>query len=207
MKVTNGIDNFVNSITMYRLILWGLGLLAGWSVVLGFLNILPFSGEQLAGSAVVLLVICYGVNWFLARLFKAATNVESALITALILFFVFLPASNLNNFGWLVLAGVVGMASKYFLALGKKHLFNPVAITAVLFGLLTPYGAGWWFGYPALIIPLGLFGLLLVRKLKHFDLFWSCLLAGLLTALVFTLTDPSGLTGKIFKFKTQYAMM
>ena len=174
------IDNFINSITMYRLTLYGLIALAAVAVIFGFTGTLAYGGWMLLGSVLLLVATCYGSNVLLARAFRAARNVESALITGLILFLIMPPATSWRNAPLLVAAGVIAMASKYLLAIDRKHLFNPTAVAAVIIGLATGGGAIWSVGSSAMAPFVTVVGLLMVRKIRQFHLvvaFWAASLA------------------------------
>ena len=53
------IDNFLNSITMYRVVLYGLLVLTAFSIIFGFLNLLPYSGFDLIASLLIVLAVSY----------------------------------------------------------------------------------------------------------------------------------------------------
>jgi len=177
------LTNAVHSLTMYRLTLIGLAVLAAWSMLISAFGKLPFAVLPLALSILVLLAACYATNSVLAKLFRAPTNVESALITALILFFVMAPAVSAQHALFLIASGAVAMASKYILAIRKKHLFNPAAISAVVFTAFTNYGSTWWVGSEWMLPAVALVGFLIVKKIRHVDLFISCAAAALATVL------------------------
>ena len=61
------IDDFLNSITMYRLIEYGLLAILSYSVVLGFTGVLFFSGPQILLSAGILYLSCLGSNFIFAK--------------------------------------------------------------------------------------------------------------------------------------------
>lgn len=173
LTIFNPVDNLLNSITMYRLVLYGLFILAGISIILGFAGLLPYSGISLVVSFLVATVTCYTTNFILEFIFKAPSNTESSSITALILFFLMWPVSGINELISLTLACVLAMASKYFLAIGHRHIFNPAAIGAAI---LVIFGSGnviWWVGSLYLFPATLIFGLLVVRKIRRFNLFFS----------------------------------
>src|SRR5581483_5390590 len=93
------IDNFLNRVTMYRLVLYYLLALILAAFVFGFFNILPYDPAALAFSAAVILLTCWAANWISARVFGAVTNVESAYITALILALIITPVMPSNHAG------------------------------------------------------------------------------------------------------------
>lgn len=181
------IDNFLNSITMYQLVLRGLVILTLISFILSLFNALPFTPIQMGQSLIILLASCYLTNWLMARLLKAPTNYESYLITALILFLILSPIMSLTDLWITLAAGIMAMASKYVFAIRMKHIFNPVAITLVILGLLSFGNAIWWVGSVNLLLPVLVLGLLIVRKVRRFYLFSSFLIAATITLILFNL--------------------
>lgn len=139
------IDNILNNITMYRLVLYYLVILLLWAFILGFFGLLPFDSSALAFSVVLITLVCVATNWIFARTFKAETNVESVYITALILALIISPvtASNRDEVGFLIFASVWAMASKYIFAIGKKHIFNPAAFAVALTAFAINQPATW----------------------------------------------------------------
>lgn len=166
---------------MYRLVLYVLIFLAAQSILFGFLGLLSFSGIQLIAELVTLSVTCYVVNTVWAKVLKVAVNVESASITALILFFILFPASKPASVIPLLLAGVIAMSSKYIFAIHKKHVFNPAAIAAVSLGLLGIGASAWWIGTLVMIPTTLIAGLLVVRKIRRFKLFFAFLISALIS--------------------------
>jgi len=189
----NFIDKFLNSITMYRLALYGLSLIALVAIVLGFSGAILFSGLSLAVSLVVILAGCYFFNHVFAWIFNAPTGVDSFWITGFILFF--LAAPTLSGKGLLILVAIsaIAMLSKYTLAIKKKHLFNPAAITAVILGLLSIGDINWWVATPVLNMVTLVVGLLIVRKLRRFPMFFAFLIASIGLA-IFTYVLPSNIS-------------
>jgi len=187
----NFIDNWLNRITMYRLVLYYLLTLWLTALIFGALGLLPYQPPQLIVSALIVMGVCLTTDQFFRRVFKAPTNAESVYITAFILLLIITPLS-VNSLGWnqlplLFWAAVWGTASKYIFAVGKKHIFNPAAIAVALTALVINQSATWWVGGNLPLLPLVLIGgLLLVRKLRHADLVWSFLVA---TALSVSLTN------------------
>lgn len=167
------VDRFLDGITMYRLMLYGLSLIAFAAICFGFLGILSYPGLSLLVSLGVLFVSAYVSNVIFAKLYKVTTNAESSAITALILFFLFMPATTGKEFGVLVLAAVIAMASKYVLAYRGRHLFNPAAVAAVALGFSATSAAVWWVATPTLLPYTLLFGFLVVRKVERFTLVGS----------------------------------
>jgi ferredoxin-NADP reductase len=186
------IDSILNRVTMYRLVLYYLVVLVVAAFVFGFFGVLPYDPTALAFSTLLIIAVCWLTNWVFARTFEAATNTESVYITALILALIIAPVSAGNHagVGFLVFASVWAMASKYLFAIGRKHLFNPAAFAVALTALLINQSATWWVGGTLAMLPFVLVGgLLVVRKMRRFDLFTSFAVAALATTV---LTASSG---------------
>jgi len=135
----NFIDNFLNRITMYRLVLYCLLGLLAVAMVFGFFGILPYNPIYILGSAVFITAICLVTNIVFSKVFNAPTNVESVYITALILALIITPLTPVNlsqHILFLFWASVWAMASKYIFAIGKKH---------ILIRLLSPWLLQPWF--------------------------------------------------------------
>jgi ferredoxin-NADP reductase len=152
---------------MYRLTLYYLIGLVGIAAVLSWFGFLQLNPFDIIIAALTVTLTCYIANLTLAKIFKAATNVESVYITALILTLI-IPITLPVNLLFLIGASVVAMAAKYLLVINKRHIFNPVAASVVAISLLSPeHAATWWAGTP-LMLPFVLAGgLLLLRKIQR----------------------------------------
>ncbi len=206
------IDRFINNITMYRLTLYSLTAIFVYALILSAFGIadFPFKPLALIVGLLVLIAVCYISNLLFSKIFKAPRNIESAYITAFILFFIMPPIGSFTgtyeSIGILALAGVIAMASKYILAIHKKHIFNPAAVSAFITGLIFTAGnASWWAGSTALLPIVIIVGFLIVRKIHRAHLFFSFLIVCALTLIVFsisngTLTDAEALLPFIKQF-------
>lgn len=173
MFLLEKIDGFLNSITMYRLVLYGLAFLSLIAILFGFFGFLPFTGLQLSKSLITIIVSCYLSNKLFSRILRVDANIESWWITGLILFFVLVPIIGRNEFIATVLIALTAIASKYFLTFDKKHIFNPAAIACFLAGLFGFGNAIWWIGNSILFPFVLITGLLVVRKIRRFQLFFA----------------------------------
>lgn len=182
------IDSFLNRITMYRLVLYFLEILLVVAGIFGLFGILPYNPLAIAFSALFLLVLCWAVNLGLAKIYRTQVNSESAYITALILALIITPALP-TDFGaviFLFWAGVWAMASKYLLAIDKKHVFNPAAFAVALTGFTIHQYASWWVGGNLPLLGFVLAGgFLVIRKIQRFDLVLTYL-AGAFGMIVIT---------------------
>jgi len=177
--VINLIDNVLNRITMYRLVLYYLIFLVVAAVALSFFGLLPFQPLHLLVSLSVLVSVCWIANSALAKLFGVPANAESLYITAFILALIITPQSPSRYFAagaaFVVWAGVWAMASKYVFAIRRKHIFNPAAFAVALGAFTLNRAASWWVGAFAMMPFVLLGGLLVARKIGRFDLVLSFL--------------------------------
>lgn len=181
------VDDFLNKITMYRLVLYYLLVVLGAALLFGSLGILGINPVHLLFSTAVILAVCWGTNTLFATVFEAIPNVESVYITAFILALLISPVAPTDAAGveFLVFASVWAMASKYLFAIGKKHLFNPAAFGIALSALLIGQSATWWVGGNMPLLPLVLGGgLLIARKIRRFDLVFAFTIVALLTIAI-----------------------
>ncbi|MDB4940436.1 MAG: oxidoreductase [Candidatus Doudnabacteria bacterium] len=180
------IDKIIDRITMYRLVLYYLiGLLLA-AVALSALAILPYAPIAIIYSSLILVVICWISNKVLGSLFKVSINIESSLITALILALIISPPESgqyLSVLPFYFLAGIVAMASKFLINIGKKHIFNPAALAVAVTGIAIGASASWWVGTASLLPFVLIGGILMLRKLRQFDLAVAFLIAVILTTI------------------------
>ncbi len=193
------IDNLLNRITMYRLVLYYLIFLLGAAVLLSVSGIIKYDVFALLFSISFLLAVCWGVNWIFARTFGVAANVESVYISALILALIITPIQSFNDLWFLGWAAVLAMASKYILAINRKHLFNPVAFAVALTYFTINQSASWWVGNGPMLPFVLIGGILVVRKIGRSDLVLSFVITTVATSLVLTLFAGGDLTGAIQK--------
>ena len=180
------IDTFLNRITMYRLVLYYLVVLTAVALIASSLGTLPFSALDLGFSTLVILAACWITNTVFARSFGIAANVESVYITGFILALIISPVSSSDSFGigFLIFASAWAMASKYILAIGKKHVFNPAAFGVALSTLVLGQSATWWVASNPVLLPfIVVGGLLIVRKIRRFDLVIAFSIVAIITIL------------------------
>ena len=162
------LDTWLGHFTMYRLILWVLGVLVVYSMVLNILGWLTFGLPEMAVHLVLCLGVTYASSRLLALLFGVKPHTESSLITGLLLYFLFWPAFGVMDMAGVALACVLASVSKYALAFRGRHIFNPAAVGAFITGLTGLNIATWWAATPAmlwLLVPGVLLVLYRTRKL------------------------------------------
>lgn len=133
--VRDVLDRQLGKVTMYRLVTITLTLLVVVYTVFTATGVIEglSTGDNLVSLA-VLVVSSYVANRLLGLAWRITPHSESSVITALLLFFLFVPILSINagNLLWLALASVLANASKYVLAWRGRHVFNPAAAGAFL---------------------------------------------------------------------------
>ncbi|MGH2508368.1 MAG: FAD-dependent oxidoreductase [Ktedonobacteraceae bacterium] len=176
----------LDRITMYRLVLYVLLAFMGVATVLAFFHLLHFSPLSLILSTIFLVIICWAMNTIFAAVFEVPANVESAFITALILALIVDPAQSLSDLQFLGWVAILAMASKYILAIHKKHLFNPAAIAVAITAVAMGGTASWWIGTASMLPAVLLGGWLIIRKLRQEDVVICFCVAALITLSLFS---------------------
>lgn len=193
--MTKFIDDLLDHVTMYRLVLYYLAALLTAAFVLGFFGLVPHDPAAIAFSAVLIMAACGIANWVFARIFSVPANGESVYITALILALILDPvtASDARGIGVLIFASVWAMASKFIFAAERKHVFNPAAFGVVLTAVLLDAPATWWAAGNLSLLPIVLGGgVLIVRKLRRVDLVATFILVSLATVLATSAPEQYG---------------
>ena len=193
--MNNIIDHALNRITMYRLALYYVAGLLAIAFVFGFFGLVPNDPTALTFSTVVILAVCWSTNRLFTLFLRVPANTESIYITALILALVLPPVVATDRMGLagLALASIVAIASKFCFAIGRRHIFNPVAVGIAASALLLDQPATWWVGGNLALMPFVLVGgLLVVRKVQRFDMVAVYLLANLGATLALATPDTFG---------------
>ena len=158
---------------MYKLTLYYLLAIIGYAIFLGFTGTFFFNPLNILLSTTLSLFSCITFNFIFAKFFRAATNTESAIITALILALL-LPTLFPINAPFILLASFLAMGSKYLAVIEKHHIFNPAAVSVAAISLIFPeHTAVWWAGTSHLMPVVLIGGLLLVRKIQREKMVFS----------------------------------
>ncbi len=178
------IDDFLNRITMYRLILYVMISLLAIAATLGFFHLLPFDPLAIIFSSLFLYFFSGFVNDLFAKTYKTPVNIESGYITALILALIITPAKSINDFIFLAVAATLAMASKYILVINHKHVFNPAAIAVAITAFGLNQSASWWVGNINLLPFVIIGGWFVVRKIQREDMVFSFLLTAVMVIVI-----------------------
>ncbi|MDT9591968.1 hypothetical protein RDV89_02750 [Nocardioides zeae] len=178
---TGRLDAALGRLPMYRVVTLALAALGAYALVLLFTGDIGLPGAEAPDAAlslVALLVASVVSNALLGLVFRARPHTESAVITALLLWFVLLPPGDAAQLWWIVGTAVAANASKYLVAVRGRHLVNPAAagivLVATLQHFLEPATGGifnaWWVANSALLWPLVVAGLVVVWRVRRLDL-------------------------------------
>ena len=190
------VAKWLDGTAMYRVVTLALISLSVYSIILGFLGKLSYTGTEQLISLVVALAVALLVNYIYSRLFKAHVNMESAVITALIVFFLIIPAqiSNLSDSWVIAVVVMLAISSKFLISWRKQHLLNPAAaggggfaLADWLFSIPGYFESTWWIGRPELFLPLLIVGGAVVYKVRK----WTPVISFLLVAFAVFLFEEA----------------
>ncbi|MFB2554310.1 ferredoxin--NADP reductase [Herbiconiux liangxiaofengii] len=145
------LDTLIGRITMYNLVVLTLAALVVVTIVASALGQVFYTPPQILLSVAVAIVSTAVSSWLLARLFRTRAHLPSAVISGLIIFFVFMPTADPASLWLLALTGLVASASKFVLAFRGRHILNPVAAAAVVMSITGLYPSAWWVATPVLL--------------------------------------------------------
>lgn len=187
------LDNFLNRITMYKLVYYVLLVYLAWAFFLSVFKALPFDPINLALSSAFLVFTSGFISDVLAWMFKAPVNVESTDITALILALIITPVNDAHGLLFLGWVCVLAVGSKYLFAIKMRHVFNPAAMAAVGASIFLGRSASWWVG-TTWMMPLVLVGgYMIVRKIKREQMVVSFILTTLFVSAIFVFAKNGSL--------------
>jgi len=147
----------------------------------------PFSTTDLLYSIIAIFSVSFLTNKIFSWAFDAPVNVESVYISALILVLIVTPTTNSDPVSYLSFVcwvSALTMASKYLFTIGKKHIFNPVAIATVITAFTINQSPSWWVGTTYMAPLVAIVGFLVVRKIKRADLVLSFLVVSILMTIL-----------------------
>lgn len=183
---------------MYRLVLYYLIFLVLVATILSFFGFLPFTPFQLISSVVFLVAVGVATNEIFAKIWKVPANSESIYISALILSLIITPFRIPGDLVFLFWAAVWASASKFIFNIKHRHIFNPAALAVFLTSVFLGMFASWWVGTGSMSPFVLIGGLLVVRKLRRFDLVISFFVAAITSILAFNIFQLGNLSA-IFK--------
>lgn len=160
------IDQILNKITMYRLVLYGLGILIVIAWIESLFGLIKFPVTGFLLYLLFCILVSAATSWMLAKIFRAIPGQESWLITALILFLIVDYPRNSSEMIQVLGILILAQVGKYIFQWKKLHIFNPAAMATFVAGLFGSGMASWWIGSKNMLPAVVLVGFLIVRKVK-----------------------------------------
>jgi ferredoxin-NADP reductase len=163
---------------MYRLVTIVLALLVVVMVVHTAAGTFtdPFTVQAELVTLVVLVAASVISSRLIGPVFRVQPHTESAVITALLLWFMFWPSTAVDDLAWLAGAALLANASKYLIAWRGRHVLNPAAAGAVLVviaqdwaGRESPINATWWIAAEKLLPFVAVGALLVLWRTRRLD--------------------------------------
>jgi ferredoxin-NADP reductase len=143
---------------MYMGVMFALTTLFIIALLASIFGGLSYTPLSIASGVVVFVVVCLIANYAFGYIFSVKVQYQSAIISGLILSFLFTPPSEAKDYLIIAMIAVIAMASKYLLAWRGRHIFNPAAVAAVIIACTGITAASWWVATPILLVPVLLFG-------------------------------------------------
>lgn len=162
---------------------------------IGGLDASVFTPTSMLATLAVLVGFSVAASWLLGLLFSAKPSLESAVITGLILWFLYWPS--LEFTALICFAGIAALAqaSKYLIAWRGRHIVNPVAAGVLLslsigrlFNLEFIPLASWWVASEAMFWPVLVASVVVMYRSGRFMGSWMYLVAAF-TLSVFSFLD------------------
>ncbi|MCY4577313.1 MAG: RnfABCDGE type electron transport complex subunit D [Candidatus Kaiserbacteria bacterium] len=169
------VQRWLDGITMYRVVTGGLCFLVVVSFLLGSVGLVSYSFSDQVTSLVVALGVAVVSNVVFARLFRVSAQHESAVITALIIFFLVIPATSFSGQWVVAVVAFAAVASKFLFVWRQQHIVNPAAFGVLVLSAPGLVEAAWWIGSFWLFVPLVIVGFLVVMKIRRWPLVLWCI--------------------------------
>lgn len=200
----NILDKYINRTGLHNVVIQALTGLVAVTLILSAMGKLLFMPLPLLLSLLLLVSVSIISNQLFATARRIPTTYESAVITALILFFILMPAE--TNRDALINAGVavIAMGSKYFVTARQRHIFNPAAIGLVIGGLFFGATALWWTATPLLLPFVIMAGGLIVLKVRRADLAITFLLTSVPVILILHSSATASLSENLSQVLTSW---
>jgi ferredoxin-NADP reductase/Na+-translocating ferredoxin:NAD+ oxidoreductase RnfD subunit len=189
-------NRLTDKVGMYRLVILSLWAIFGCSIAASGFGLLAYSISAQITAVLLAVVTALVVNIICAKLWRVHAHHESAVITALILFFMMTPYAGVLTNWALLFAVALAVFSKYLITYRRQHIFNAAALGAVLlvvgiggYNLVTGSDNNtdifqWWVANPVLFWPVLLLGILIVSKIRRWAMVGSFIGVGLLVFLI-----------------------
>lgn len=188
------INQFLDRTTMYKVVSYSLFLLIAEAFIFSATGLSSYSLLALFLSLLTIGAVSLATHFIFQKIYRAPANIESTYISIFIAFLVLAPVATKEDALWTACASFIIIASKYVIAHRYRHLFNPVALGLFVIGVMGSTSVSWWVGSMYFLPSVLIVAFLVITKLKRQILFFSYLVASLVTVSVFTATHGGNIT-------------
>jgi len=190
--VSGRVEERLGRVTMYRLLTLGLSGLAVVALVLAATGTIVVEPVAVLVSGAVAVAASVASAWALALAFRTRPHTESAVLTGLILLFLFRPSLEPHYLGTLALAALLANLSKYLLAWRGRHVLNPAAAGALLVGLTGWDATTWWVADRWLLVPVLLLTAVVVVRTRRYALVGTFVAVAVVAVAVRLVVEGAG---------------
>lgn len=176
---------------MYMGVMFALTTLFVIALLASIFGGLSYTPLSIASGAIVFVVVCLIANYAFGYIFNVKVQYQSAVISGLILSFLFTPPSETKDYLMISMIAVIAMASKYLLAWRGRHIFNPAAVAAVIIACTGITAASWWVATPILLVPVLLFGTFTLYRTHRLRMGYVYVFVALAVSLLVTAVQGS----------------
>ena len=175
IKYIEKAQDIIDSFSMYRIVSLTLSFLVLISLVLGFFGVIAVNPYEQFIFLFFIVFLCLAINTIFSKLFDTVPNVESDVITALILFFIFIPDVTVVGLFYTFVVCFIAIASKFLITYRKQHILNPAAVGILAVSFFGFYESTWWIGSPYFFFPLIICGIIVLAKIRKFEMVSWCI--------------------------------
>lgn len=168
--IMSPIERVLDSITMYRVVLYGLTALVVAGLALTSLGIIQISPLALFLSLVSIISVAVATHYVCAYVTGAPANIESTFITAFILTLILNPSYAPADIGVNMAITILAIAGKYILVYKHRHIVNPAVLALVIGGVSGYASVAWWVGSRYMLPLVLIVGLAVAIKTRRLAL-------------------------------------
>jgi ferredoxin-NADP reductase len=192
---------------MYMGVTFALMALLGIVAIASVFGSLAYTPLSIVSGAIIFVFVSLLTNHLLGYVFSVKTQFQSAIISGLILSFLFTPPSQASDYIAIIMISVIAMASKYILTWKGRHIFNPAALAAVIISLTGITTASWWVATPVLFIPMILLGTFTLYRTHRLTMGYLYITVAVVVSLLVTSFDSKIYLDTVWLIFTSYPIL
>ncbi len=168
--VVGPVEAYVDTLTMYHVVQFGLTGLVAWALASAAVGIAPFSFATLLIHSIVIIAVSVAAHMLLVKVFNAPANIVSTFITSYILILTITPSLVALDLAVAAVASATAVIGKYAFVYRHRHIFNPAALALFLISIFGYTTAGWWVGSAFMFPIMLLVFFFLFLKTRKFEM-------------------------------------